>query len=240
MKTAWIVGGIVDVLIHGGSALSGYRWAGECREAYAVWEQSATVAPQDDERREQLAKQFATNPTNNPDEAAAFWCGRGYRCTAEESTCPGSCRPRELAWCALTDRGFVCGRDRSSCLGHVDQSGARPKGECVERRAALWAGPPTPKTPAEAPAAAAPPAPAKPRGHFCTTSAAQPGASLCAREKADCQAARDAATAVVADLAECTLTETAHCFEAEGRERCFPTADACTTRAGGAACNARN
>lgn len=241
-KTAWILGGITNIVIHGASAASGYRWAGECREAYEIWEQTPTAMAQNDERRRaQLAKQFSANPTNDPEKAASFWCGRGHRCTVEETTCSGMCEPRETAWCALTDEGFICGVNRGTCLAQVEQTRARPRGECVERRAALWAGPPARNAPVETTLAAAPPpSPEKPRGHFCASSFTQPSASLCAREKSDCQAARDAALAVVADLSECTLLETAHCFETDGRERCFPTPEACSARSAAAACDVRS
>jgi len=77
---------------------------------------------------------------------------------------------------------------------------------------------------------ATPPAPA-PRGFFCSNSAATPAAGFCTREKADCQRARDAAIAAVADLDECRLTEMAYCFTAGGTERCAPTAAGCADRA---------
>lgn len=239
-KTSWIVGGITDVLVFGGSAMTGYKWAGECREAYDAWNETPTMtAAANEQQRVQLATQFAANPRNDPDRAAAFWCGRGHRCTAEETTCPGTCQPQETAWCAITDRGFVCGQSRNTCFANIAQMGLRPKGECVERRAALWAGPPAAK--AETPAQAATPAPpAPPRGHFCSTSASQPTASFCARQKTDCETARDAAIAAIADLGACTLTETASCFEAEGRERCYPSAEACAARSNGAPCAERN
>ena len=68
-----------------------------------------------------------------------------------------------------------------------------------------------------------------PRGYFCASS---PAAGLCAREKTDCEAARDAAMGAGAVLSACALVEAAHCFDADGRERCFPTSELCTTRAG--------
>ncbi len=74
------------------------------------------------------------------------------------------------------------------------------------------------------------------RGHFCATSAS---AGLCAREKADCETARDAALAAVADLGTCTLVESAHCFDATGRERCFPTAEQCAARSERHSCQER-
>lgn len=74
------------------------------------------------------------------------------------------------------------------------------------------------------------------RGYFCATSAT---AGLCAREKRDCLVARDAAVAAVPDLGSCALVEAAFCFDAGGRERCFPTAEQCATRANGAECGER-
>lgn len=77
-----------------------------------------------------------------------------------------------------------------------------------------------------------PPKPAPPRGYFCATSATS---GLCAREKTDCETAREAALSAVPDLAACAIVESAHCFDREGRERCFPTAELCAAR-GGEAC----
>lgn len=73
-------------------------------------------------------------------------------------------------------------------------------------------------------------APAVPRGFFCSVSAAAPLAGLCTRQKTDCSRARDAAIAAVPDLAECTLVETAWCFDAgsgNDDERCAPVQDGC-------------
>jgi hypothetical protein len=80
-----------------------------------------------------------------------------------------------------------------------------------------------------------PTAPAQPRGHFCATSAA---AGLCARERGDCEAAREVALAAVPDLTACALVEVARCFDDAGREHCFPTAEQCAVR-GGEACAQR-
>ncbi|MFN0248620.1 MAG: hypothetical protein ACKV2T_17145 [Kofleriaceae bacterium] len=67
-----------------------------------------------------------------------------------------------------------------------------------------------------------------PRGFFCSTSATTSAAGLCARQKVDCARSRDAASAVVADLTECTLVETAWCAQiAAGDDRCFPAEDVC-------------
>lgn len=83
------------------------------------------------------------------------------------------------------------------------------------------------------PAVTEPAAPA-PRGFYCSSSTATPTAGFCAREKSDCQRARDAALGVVADLEECRLVETAFCFVSDGNERCAPTPSACADRASSA------
>jgi hypothetical protein len=62
-----------------------------------------------------------------------------------------------------------------------------------------------------------------PRGFFCASSPSNADAGLCVREKDECQRARDAALAGVADLSECALTERAFCFG----DRCAPTNEAC-------------
>lgn len=85
-----------------------------------------------------------------------------------------------------------------------------------------------PRRPTPTPAVAEP---ARPRGFFCASSEATPSASICTRDKTDCTRAREAAAAVVADLGECALVESARCFEVEaGEERCAPTADGCASQ----------
>ena len=76
---------------------------------------------------------------------------------------------------------------------------------------------------------AAPKEKAPPRGFFCSASSASPTAALCTRIKSDCLRARAAGLGAVPDLSECTLMETAHCFDAGGGEedRCAPTVESC-------------
>lgn len=76
----------------------------------------------------------------------------------------------------------------------------------------------------------------QPRGHFCASST---NTGFCARERADCVTARDAAIAAIPDIGECALVETAHCFDSAGRERCFPTTEICAARAGAMECHER-
>jgi hypothetical protein len=72
--------------------------------------------------------------------------------------------------------------------------------------------------------------PSAPRGFYCSSSVASPAAGFCVRDKADCQRARDAASAAVADLDECRLVEKAWCFTAAGAERCAPGMATCNDR----------
>lgn len=69
-----------------------------------------------------------------------------------------------------------------------------------------------------------------PRGWFCATSML--GAGLCARERSTCEQARDAAIGAGAELAACALVETAWCFAAGAKQRCFPTQGGCETQRG--------
>jgi len=73
----------------------------------------------------------------------------------------------------------------------------------------------------------APAAQAVPRGWFCSSSPTVRGASLCARDRSECERARGAAMGGVPDLEACTLLEIAWCFE---RDRCAPTEAACTAQ----------
>lgn len=72
-----------------------------------------------------------------------------------------------------------------------------------------------------------PKAPPLPRGFFCASSPTVEAASLCAREKADCETAWGAATAVVSDLTPCALVETAQCYQVNSVYWCSPTRAAC-------------
>ncbi len=67
----------------------------------------------------------------------------------------------------------------------------------------------------------------QPRGFYCASSPSAAAAGICARAKVDCVRARDAALALIADMTECTLVETAQCFSVDGTERCAPSFEAC-------------
>jgi hypothetical protein len=71
-----------------------------------------------------------------------------------------------------------------------------------------------------------------PRGFFCSASLGSPKASLCARDKDDCQRAREVALGAVPDLSACQLVETAFC---KG-ERCRPTTESCSEIVGEEPC----
>lgn len=125
------------------------------------------------------------------------------------------------AWCATNGNERVCGRDRDQCLERADASRARDLGECVrshEEVAVVRPQPPRPAQPAQPPA---------PRGYFCASSPSAVAAGLCTREKSDCVRARDAALALITDMTECALVETAQCFDANGAQRCSPSVEAC-------------
>lgn len=64
----------------------------------------------------------------------------------------------------------------------------------------------------EAGPARAGPRPSPPRGFFCAASATNPAVSTCARERADCEQARDDIATGAADIGACALVETAWCF----------------------------
>lgn len=82
-----------------------------------------------------------------------------------------------------------------------------------------------------APTPAPVPAAGPPRGFYCASSASAVAAGFCAREKADCVRARDAAISVIADITECGLVETAQCFDVKpGEPRCAPSAASCAAQ----------
>lgn len=75
-----------------------------------------------------------------------------------------------------------------------------------------------------------PPPPPPPRGFYCAASTASVAAAVCARHKSACTQGRNIAIGAVPDLSECTLVETAWCFDAGSGnelERCAPTEDGC-------------
>lgn len=230
IRTEFVVGGALDLVIHGASAFTGKHWINQCREAHAIWNDDGSniVTASDENERRRLARQFSSNPKEDPANASAFWCGERQRCTTQELTCTGMCEARQKAWCAETDLGHLCSLTRGGCVAQVQASGAVQRVECTEREAGLWKqdGLPSPTS--------SPSSSADPRGYFCASSPTSP-AGICAREKADCERARDAILAAVADLARCSLIETVHCYTAAGSERCLDTAERCTAQSASAA-----
>lgn len=129
------------------------------------------------------------------------------------------CKEAKAAWRIGGAIGHASKRDETSVEQLArDERIDRAKRERLQREAAVVRTPPPVPPPSQPP----------PRGHFCATSAGTPNAGLCAREKSDCQRARDAVLAAVADMTECALVETAWCFDAgPGDERCVPTTEGC-------------
>lgn len=78
-----------------------------------------------------------------------------------------------------------------------------------------------------------PPPPLPPRGFYCAASTTSVAAAVCARQKSACTQGRSIAIGAVPDLSDCTLIETAWCFDAGSGnelERCTPTEDSCTAQ----------
>lgn len=225
-KTAYIIGGALDMIVHGASAMTGAGWANDCQQAYRIWnEEPAGQSGYDEEARAAFAKQHSTNQRNDPQLASEFWCG-SEGCTTEEVSCAGQCQPRRAAWCARGEDGFyVCAPTRDWCT-RTTQKDRREFSDCLERFPGQPGGV---RVESRLPRRAEKPKPAPPRGHFCAASSSDPRAGLCARMKEDCVRARDAAVVAVGDLGECALVERAWCFvdPAKG-ERCTPTVEACT------------
>lgn len=236
--------GLVGGLGFAISAVLGGSTHRECKQAKATWRLAGAIGVGVDERTGQgrsAEPSLSTNPGDDPNKADAFWCN-DQRCTTEEATCPGMCTPTEKAWCVASKQGHNCGLSRDACTSHVNARHASRDAECVERKAERWKGPPLraaqkPKPEEVAPQRPATPAP--PRGYFCASSPSAARSGFCMREKSDCESTRDVALDGTPDLAPCALVEAAHCFDANGRERCFPTADTCTERSGSTKCDER-
>jgi hypothetical protein len=168
VKNTYILGGILDLVIHGGSAISGGLWAAECERAYAKWNSAGMV--------------------EDPD--------------AVEERPERQVQPARKRWDPAIDG------DEDPDPGEI--AAKREQLEVERKRKA---------------------AAAQPRGFFCASSATAVAAGLCARGKADCTRARDAAVAVIADMTECTLVETVQCFDAKlGDLRCSPTMESCAAQ----------
>lgn len=97
------------------------------------------------------------------------------------------------------------------------------KEEAEERHAPQRREPPSPPPSSPTPNV-------QPRGFFCTASSASATAGFCTRIKSDCNRTRSIALGAVPDLGECTLIESAFCFDAGSgneEERCAPSEDSC-------------
>lgn len=117
------------------SAIYGFQWNADCRAAQVQW---GPRAPVDTSVRGAIpVVADPPDPTDDPARASAYWCGEGSRCVADRARCAGAtCAPRRDVWCAVTDDGFVCGRDRGGCI----EAGATVhlRGDCIARRAEKW------------------------------------------------------------------------------------------------------
>ena len=218
----------------------------ECREARAAWRVGGAIGnasrrASDDDAKEPSPTATVDNPANDPRLAVAYWCSeRNGVCSADESACVGFCNKFDEVWCtryvAKGEAGYLCGVSRTACLALRDMpehsKGRSGFGECVKQKPTghSLAARPSPARTGQTSTPAAP-APATPRGFFCSSSATSPSAGFCTREKADCQRARDAAIVAVTDLDECRLVEAAFCHVAGGTERCAPTMETCAERA---------
>jgi hypothetical protein len=240
-QEAVIAGGVIWALVHTASAITGASWASDCQKAYRQWNDGGARPWNPDQEQPpqpQLSRQ-ALNPSNDPALASTYWCStRDGRCTADEHACHGICNQRDEVWCSRFAQGaafgFLCGSTRTECLTLRDDRENRKHrtdfGECVAQKVSAPP-PPAPAPRSTPPRAPAPTQPAPPRGFFCASSPTAPAASICAREKLDCQRAREAAVGAVADLEECRLVESTWCYTAGGSERCAPTQDVCAARA---------
>ncbi len=207
---------LVGNLIEGGlflaSASTGFGWAHECGAARERW--TAAQKPSD---RPELPVALGRDPNDDPARTWSYWCGSDARCTADRARCHGDCQEVPGAFCIVYRRRdrqgdwFACGDTADACA--VQRPDGYDFGSCIFQRAKLEQPAPVVGQPAKA-------EPAPPRGFFCAVSSS---GGLCAREKKDCQTARDAALATVDDLDECTLVETAWC----SGDRCVPSKDDC-------------
>ncbi|HWO17184.1 MAG TPA: hypothetical protein VNO30_00350 [Kofleriaceae bacterium] len=235
-RNSLLVANAAWAVVHFASAFTGYHWASDCQQAYDDWN---GVDPKNLEEQRRLALlDVAGHPQNDPRTARAFWCSASTGdCVVTRAACEGHCSRQETAWCARDENGYVCRMGRDGCLAAHYSKQSRNLGECVERRAELahLAEPVRATPPAAGPNPSATPSPVSappvPRGYYCSSSAATPGAGFCTREEVDCQRARDVALAAVTDLSECRIVEAAFCHVADGNERCAPAMEACAERA---------
>lgn len=234
-RDAAIIGGIIGAVVHGASSASGWSWSSTCREAYADWDkQPGGIEQKREAERAGLARSQAANPGNDPAKASMYWCSSIDRtCVADQETCAGLCLDQREVWCSFADGKYLCARTRGTCT-ELRSAAKGWRGECVVQKAQL---PYVPKVEPKPELIDVNPPVVEPRGWYCYSSPTQTAVASCARQKADCETGRDAASTATPDVSTCILVETVQCFTAHARTRCAPNAAICgeqVTRAGDA------
>jgi hypothetical protein len=230
-----VLGGVAVGLPFSISAAVGEAKQKKCERQIEEWQIGTTIGTaaaarlgrQPEAPAPSEAPPEPTNRANDADKAWAFWCSPSNgQCVADEALCVGDCYKIKRVWCAWGEKRWLCSVSHAACVDLRDSRRGQQYNECIERTAKLQ--PPTPVA-VEGPKARQPVVPA-PRGWFCFASPSQAGVGACVREKAECEAARDAALGAVADISMCTLIESGWCFVADGRTRCAPSAETCAAQ----------
>ncbi len=120
-RGTYILSGVLEVLVHGGSATSGFGWSRECRRAYADWdgEERSGSSNRDEEERKELARQFNTNtPTNDANQPVRtkppLAAPRGFFCASNATV--GSCAREKEACEATRGAMLAAAPDLTACM----------------------------------------------------------------------------------------------------------------------------
>jgi hypothetical protein len=111
-QSAYVLSGAAWAIVHTASAISGSRWAGECRKAIAEW----NAAEPEPEPERPVQREPRRLERAEPPQAAPAPSLRGFYCASSPSTIAAAVCTREKAAC-LDGRASILGAvpDLSAC-----------------------------------------------------------------------------------------------------------------------------
>ena len=117
-KSAYIVGGVIDTIIFGASALTGNGWANDCRDARRQWDDSESEQAQADRRKEmeRLRREVDRQRKRaGGDDTAGDGDGEQQREPRREAQTPPP--PPRGFYCTVSDEtdGGACMREKADC-----------------------------------------------------------------------------------------------------------------------------
>jgi len=124
--TAYVVGGVIGVVVHVASAVSGGKWASECREARVAFEdRERQQAVADVQRASLVQPQPAVTPQPAQAPSAPALVPRGFYCASSASVAVSFCvrdkaeceRTREVSLGAVPDLDACTLVETAWCFG---------------------------------------------------------------------------------------------------------------------------